>query len=189
MGNDLVHSESLKCIECRHDCDSISTCSITEAARQPSEVHMLVSPRPAPATIVRVRVEATIRLVRVSPDWKRQHEGISSSPQRALELVCVPSAELQKLISILPSLTSSFAIYPPHRLVGFQTRPCHLSGKSRSWGRPRTAQGAGVISSSGSRAPNRERQPPLLARLHAALSQDTQLLCSSSSTIGSVHCT
>jgi hypothetical protein len=156
---------------------------------QPSEVHMLASPRPAPATIVRVRVEATIRLVRVSPDWKRQHEGISSSPQRAHDLVCVPSAELQKLISILPSLTSSFAIYPPHRLVESTSRPDPVTySVSHALGVDH-AQRAGVISRSGSRAPSRERQPPLLARLHAALLQDTHLLCSSSSTIGSVHCT
>jgi hypothetical protein len=127
---------------------------------------MLASPRPAPVTIVRVRVEATIRLVRVSPDWKRQHEGISSSPQRAHDLVCVPSAELQKLISVLPSLTSSFAIYPPYRLVEFQTRPGHPFGKSRSWGRPRTGSGRHKQQ----RVPGAEQRAPASASCQIARS-------------------
>lgn len=106
-------------------------------------------------------------LVRASPDWKWQHEGISSSPQTPATWFAFPSSRATK-VDFLPSCsTSSSAYYLPHSTPQLHPGFCHL-GKLHSFG---YAQGAGVISSSGSRAPNRR---PASASCQIALDSSTR---------------
>src|SRR5690242_776376 len=60
-----------------------------------------------------------LELVRASPDWKWQHEGISSSPQTPATWFALPSSRATKVDFLPPCSTSSSAYYLPHSIPSF----------------------------------------------------------------------